>query len=175
MNTISRACSVVECDRLPVARGWCLPHYKRWRRRGTTHDITPEQRFFTNVIEADNGCWLWAASKTAAGYGKFTANGACVSAHRWAYQLLIAEIPVGLSLDHLCRNPSCVNPWHLDPVTDRVNVVVRGRGLTAENARKTHCKHGHEFTRANTYITPRGTRNCRACRAAAHHRSKKPT
>ncbi|MFC3504805.1 HNH endonuclease [Micromonospora krabiensis] len=170
MATVTPPCSVVECDRPARARGWCLPHYKRWRRRGTIHDITPEHRFFSHVEEGENGCWLWTAGRYPAGYGKFSVDGSTELPHRWAYEFFIAEIPAGLSLDHLCRTPPCVNPWHLEPVTDRVNVVVRGTGPSARNARKTHCPQGHAYDTGNTYVSPRGDRGCRACRVAAERR-----
>jgi hypothetical protein len=67
-----------------------------------------------------------------------------------------------MHLDHLCRNTRCVNPDHLEPVTLAENVL-RGVSSPAMNARKTHCDSGHEFTPANTYISPRSERKCRAC------------
>lgn len=76
------------------------------------------------------------------------------------------SIPKGLTLDHLCRNRACVNPVHLEPVTNRVNIL-RGIGITAQNARKTHCKHGHPFTVENTiYKHGGGWRICKICNRA---------
>jgi hypothetical protein len=86
-----------------------------------------------------------------------------VLAHRWAYEFLRAEIPEGLHIDHLCRNRACVNPWHLEPVTNRVNGL-RGESVAAQHARKTHCIRGHEFTTENTYPIKNGKgRGCREC------------
>ena len=170
MTKITRPCSAMPCDRPAETKvGLCLKHYKRWKRRGTTHDITTEDRFFSHV-EQHGECWNWTATRLPAGYGNFAIRRSPVMAHRWAYEFLIAEIPTGLALDHLCRNTSCVNPWHLEPVTDRVNVVVRGTGITAQNARKTHCIHGHPFDLINTYVCPRGRRLCRACPRASSAR-----
>lgn len=162
MQTLTSECTVVGCHRRRHAFEMCSLHYKRWKRRGTTHDITPEERFFSHVRE-EGDCWVWTATRLPAGYGNFAVNRIPVGAHRWAYEFLIAAIPDGLDLDHTCRNPPCVNPWHLEPVTDFVNVVVRGTGITARNARKTHCLRNHEFTAANTYVTKKGQRYCRAC------------
>ncbi|WP_353848602.1 HNH endonuclease signature motif containing protein [Cellulomonas sp.] len=73
-------------------------------------------------------------------------------------------IPPGMQLDHLCRVRECVNPLHLELVTQRENIL-RGESPAAHHARKTHCDHGHEFTPENTYRAPSRprTRICRAC------------
>ena len=106
------------------------------------------------------------------GYGRFWSNGRGVYAHRYAYEHFVAPIPKGLTIDHLCRNRACVNPAHLEVVTMRVNVL-RGETFAAENAAKTHCVHGHEFTQKNTYYAKQG-RVCRSCQANrnAKHKQK---
>lgn len=156
-------CIIPGCGRLMVIRdpGYCLMHYKRWRRRGSAHDITPEERFFASVAQVGE-CWAWCGSAGAGGYGTFTVKRRNILAHRWAYEFLRAEIPDGLHLDHLCVNPPCVNPWHLEPVTPRENLH-RSRNHIGVNARKTHCLRGHEFTHENTYVDKRGRRGCRRC------------
>ena len=129
--------------------------------------MKPDERFFSRVTASSDGCWLWDRPKRD-GYGQFAAgnNRVSVQAHRWAYEHLIAPIPDGLHIDHLCRVRHCVNPWHLEPVPLVVNVM-RGEGLMARNARKSECDSGHAFDSSNTYVTPGGRRQCRACRAAA--------
>lgn len=122
---------------------------------------------FWSKVEAQGDCLVWVAGKTAAGYGNFKVGGRDVYAHRFAYEAFVAEIPDGLTMDHLCRNRACVNTAHLEPVTRRVNTL-RGEGYTAQQARKTHCKRGHEFTPENTYSW-RGGRICRSCRAEYSH------
>ena len=92
-------------------------------------------------------------------------------AHRVVYEILVGPIPVGLELDHLCRNRACVNPDHLEPVTTRTNLL-RGYSPWACRARQTHCKRGHEFTPENTYGTGDGRRYCRTCRRAHHRESR---
>lgn len=108
------------------------------------------------------GCWEWvAALRGVKGYGSFTLNGRSTQAHRASYTLLVGPIPDGAVLDHLCRNRKCVNPEHLEPVTDRENIL-RGDGVAAHNAQKTSCKNGHAFTPENT-LTHKSGRGCRQC------------
>lgn len=170
METINRTCSVAGCDRPFSCKGFCRMHYKRWKRLGRAEPYTAEQRFFSHVTPTANwdDCWIWNGT-ICDGYGRFRIDGKDVFAHRWSYELLRAEIPPSLRIDHLCRNRACVNPWHLEPVSQRENVL-RGEGVPALNARKTHCNSGHEFTYANTYVDPDGGRECRICRAARQRR-----
>jgi hypothetical protein len=127
-------------------------------------EITDEQltRFWFRV--APTGfCWEWRGSLTPQGYGQFSpAKAKNYKAHRVAYTQLVGDIPDGLVLDHLCRNRSCVNPDHLEPVTDRKNVL-RGYGPTATNARRGVCDNGHPYSGSNLRITVEGWRRCRAC------------
>lgn len=130
----SKTCTVEGCGRAHVARGWCNAHYLRWLRRGDpcideavcdTARITgtPQEQFWAKVAVSD-GCWTWTAATDRDGYGKFTdhSNGRRMHAHRFAYELLVGEVPEGLELDHLCRNRACVRPDHLEPVTHLENV-----------------------------------------------------
>lgn len=118
-------------------------------------------RILRNVVVDDNGCWLWQGAVTSNGYGKLGRLGRTWSAHRLSYEAFIGAIPDGLTIDHLCRVRHCANPEHLEPVTQRENTF-RGTAPPAQNAAKTHCVNGHEFTPENTYRN-RGMRTCRAC------------
>ena len=124
---------------------------------------TPLGERFWSKVEVTSTCWLWTAHCNPDGYGRYRLNGTIRVAHRVAYEALTGPVPEGLDLDHLCRVRNCVNPEHLEPVTKRTNTL-RGTGMSAERARQTHCKNGHEFTPENTY-TWRAMRRCRTCRA----------
>lgn len=122
-----------------------------------------EERFWSKAdwdIHEPDRCWEWLGYITKAGYGQFGRN---MIAHRLAYELEVGEIPAGLQIDHLCRNRSCVNPDHLEPVTGRENTR-RGESFSARLAAQTHCKRGHVFTPENTYVPPAGSNGLRRCR-----------
>lgn len=157
-------CPVAGCTKTCKYRRLCEMHYARLRRYGSLEDPRQSltERFWSKVHETDT-CWMWTASQNPHGYGQFGLPGdKKIGAHRLAYQLLVGPIPDGLVLDHLCRVRACVNPAHLEPVTNAENLR-RGEGFVGKKFRQTHCIHGHEFTPANTRITKRGTRTCRVC------------
>lgn len=121
-------------------------------------------------------CWIWTAAINNSGYGSFAvAHGKSIGAHRWAYESTVGSVPSGMELDHLCRDRSCVNPAHLEPVTKAENVR-RGLSPMAEQARRTHCPQGHPYSAENT-ILDEGSRRCLICRrarsAARAHRATK--
>lgn len=163
-----------ECDHLVDKWGMCITHYethvKRYRPARATRILgSDEERFNAYLHKAGpDECWVWGGALNVNGYGAFRSSGKDprnIRAHRFAYEMLVGPIPDGMELDHLCRNRPCCNPAHLEPVTGRVNIM-RGKGAPAENARKTHCPEGHEYTEENTYISPSdGWRQCVACRA----------
>ena len=138
-----------------------------------------EARFWSKVeVKSPYDCWPWRAGLFSDGYGLFVrADNRAERAHRVAYELAYGPIPAGLTIDHLCRHHPCVNPAHLEAVTNKENIL-RGVSFSAVNARKTHCIHGHEFTVENTFITARGRRSCQACRLArqrARYRGRRST
>lgn len=108
-----------------------------------------------------DGCWFWMAAKNPHGYGVVKIRQRNYLAHRAVYEHFVGPIPQGLQLDHLCRNRACVRPEHLEPVTSRENTM-RGEGVSAKCARKTHCPRGHAYDEKNTRMY-RGIRYCRAC------------
>lgn len=123
-----------------------------------------EQRFWSKVNVAE-GCWNWTGSLNSKGYGSiYIRPGKRIGAHRLMARLAKFSIPKGLVSDHLCRNRRCVNPEHIEFVTNRENVL-RGIGPTAINAKKTHCPSGHEYNEKNTKVL-RGYRRCLPCHRA---------
>lgn len=136
--------------------------------------LTPEQeeRFWSRVeVHQPSACWEWTGSRSGSGYGSFSlgARHGSFPAHRVAYAILLGRIDPNESLDHLCRNPSCVNPDHLESVSQRVNTL-RGYGITSQNAKKDRCCAGHELTPNNLYIGPQGWRNCLTCKRERMYR-----
>lgn len=104
-----------------------------------------------------DGCWEWTAYRDAQGYGKVRVGRQTFGAHRVVYELMVGPVPDGLQLDHLCRNRGCVRPAHLEPVTQRENIL-RGEGIAAQEARSTACPRGHPYA-----VRRRGSKQSRYC------------
>lgn len=126
-------------------------------------------RYLVDRVSIVNDCWEWQG-KTYKGYA-YARNPFDMSnkrMHILAYEVFKNPVPDGLVLDHLCRNRKCLNPDHLEEVT-LVENVMRGESEHAKNARKTHCKHGHAFSKENIYRYD-NKRICRECRKINNRR-----
>lgn len=184
-------CSVSGCTRATRSRYMCVMHYQRWRKTGSTEltrrygprgDVTARFWHYTQRGNTPDDCWQWTGTITEnrrPGGGKrflygvlsISTNGSVkmVRAHRFSYELLIGPIPENLQLDHLCRNTLCVNPLHLEPVTNKENT---DRGDAAEVNRalrlgQLYCRpHGHLLagSNLNAAALKRGLRKCEPCR-----------
>lgn len=123
------------------------------------------RRLSSKVKRFSNGlCHEFTGYTDSRGYGKIGIKNDVVLAHKLMWEFVNGPVPEGLELDHLCRNHSCVNPDHLEPVTHKVNVL-RGVGPSAKNAKTEKCAKGHEYSEENTYVHPKlGRRVCRVCR-----------
>lgn len=108
------------------------------------------------------GCYLWAAKLDRDGYGISWRGRLATRAHIAVYREQNGpdSIPEGFVLDHDCRRRNCVNPDHLEPVTQSENEF---RKSWRYRAKRTHCKNGHELAEHGMQ-TPEGGRPCRACR-----------
>lgn len=108
-------------------------------------------------------CWEWQGARWGdeRRYGQIRWNGHSTNAHRVFYEIFVGPISPNRVLDHLCRNTICVNPHHLEPVSNKENIL-RGIGPTAKHARQTHCKRGHLLAHDNLMKSIKG-RECRAC------------
>jgi hypothetical protein len=118
------------------------------------HRATHEDRGFRN------DCWI---PKLRPGNNWYVPvkhpDGSRTLGHRLTYSQYRGDVPAGLELDHLCRVRACVNPWHLEAVTHRENVL-RGESVAAENAMRSQCKYGHAFDGS----LKDGLRTCGECR-----------
>ena len=131
------------------------------RRRILEHLTRLPDALRQRILVDSLGCWRWTSHRDRNGYAIFGKKRKF--AHRLAYEAAVGPIPEGLTIDHLCRVRDCLNPAHMEPVTRGENVL-RGDGITARNARKTHCHRGHPLNGENLDLCEPGHRRCRQCR-----------
>lgn len=133
--------------------------------------ITDIEYFNKRIIQVDD-CWQWSAALTTKGYARFAKrrpDGKRILAHRFSYEYYIAEIPEGLTIDHLCQNKWCVNPWHLEPVPNSVNIARRyDRTVTkVRDWDNGTCTNGHNLAIVGHYKKVRKSNvsfECKECR-----------
>ena len=160
-------CSVPGCGHKRHTQGYCPVHYYRWLTYGDPEQLLRRElplveRFWTYVVKTAGDCWEWSGGHTGDGYSCFSVSREeAYPAHRFAYELVVGPVPEGLELDHLCRNPGCVNPAHLEPVTHDENMK-RADNANGTRSAATHCPKGHPYDRENT-IHRNGRRHCKAC------------
>jgi hypothetical protein len=129
-------------------------------------------RLYENCV-LNGECWEWRAASNKPGYGNIPItrsvarsvglpNGRHLLTHRVSYFLATGDLPLGLVIDHLCRNPSCFRPSHLEAVTTRVNI------LRGEIATDTHCRRGHPYD--NGGVASPGKKRCKECQKLSNDR-----
>lgn len=130
-------------------------------------------RFWNKVEQRADGCWQWTGHVAGQGYGYFNVvRGVVMRAHRISYELKHGAIGRDLVVDHLCRNRLCVNPAHLEAVTNRENVL-RGAHPRMVAARTNTCKRGHSLADARVNKKGRTCRTCTNLRAAELRAARK--
>lgn len=136
----------------------------------------PIERLLIKTIESDDGCWLYQGWLQKNGYARVYVAlplNRMVSAHRFAYEFFIAEIPDELEIDHLCNRRHCMNPWHMEPVSHAENMR---RGTDRLWRDRTECARGHQLTN-HEVMTIEGTQPgwiARKCRRCYHENNRNP-
>ena len=110
-------------------------------------------RFWSKVaepVDAHNDCWIWKAFRNPKGYGMIRTKRPrrMILAHRFVYEQFYGPIPEGSIIHHNCKNPSCVNPTHLELDTNGGHSAYHNTC----RPRKEVCSHGHKYVPSNTYI-----------------------
>jgi hypothetical protein len=130
-------------------------------------EALPERIWIKIVVDPDTECWNWIGYRNEHDYGVVRYDGVRL-AHRVTFEAATGELPPWpeRSLDHLCRNPPCCNPDHLEVVTPRENTL-RGEGIAAREAAQTHCINNHLLSGDNLGLQAGGRkRYCKTCRRA---------
>lgn len=114
--------------------------------------MTPNAGRKQDMSISKDDCWLWAGEGDSTGHGRIHVGydrrlkrNISEQVYRIMYENMVGEIPAGMELDHLCENPPCINPAHLEPTTHRENTLRYYR-------RRTHCRNGHDYVKHGRII-----------------------
>lgn len=137
------------------------------------------------AVRPDAGCWAWAGALNSQGYGSVgVGDGVTALAHRASWEAANGPIPEGAQIDHTCHNADpeceggttcahrkCINPAHLEPVTQSENLRRAYRSRTVRD----ECRNGHEMTPDNIMVIVKADRReeraCRECKRDARRRA----
>ena len=175
----TRTCNITGCDTLvgpKGARGMCHKHYDGMRKRGEIEvapRLSPTERLQSGLVAMPNGCIEWTRSTVRGGYGQIKVNGKQLKTHRFAWELVNGPIPAGMDICHHCDNPPCCNVEHFFLGTGADNMADRDAKGRHGQSKKTHCPQNHPYDEANTYVTPKGARNCRTCKRDRREQAKR--
>lgn len=120
-------CSIEDCGRRAIGRGWCSKHWQRWRKHGDplaggpSLYSTPEESFAART-RREGDCLVWTGSSAGGGYGCIIVNSRNMLAHRYAWEREHGPIPEGMVIDHTCWNKRCVDIKHLRLATQDQNM-----------------------------------------------------
>ncbi len=110
-------------------------HYRYLRNHAPSGGIDLNRAYAVGDRGWRTPCWIWQHKVDEDGYGRLRRNGKYLRAHRFFYEQHIGPIPGGFVVDHLCRIRNCVNPDHLEPVTNTENVA-RGWAVKLSSERR---------------------------------------
>ena len=147
-----------------IRRGDAMP-------KGIFPRISTLERLLQKISITENGCWEWQASLARGNYGVIGHKRRTVYAHRFSYEHYKGRVPDGLQIDHLCKNPKCVNPEHLEAVTPSENTRRSDapRIAAERHLAITHCPKGHPYDLINTRYY-KGKRFCKECNRLSKQR-----
>ena len=126
-------CTVADCDKKRISKGLCWMHYTRLLRWGKL-ERTFDDKVNSSYTVDGNGCWVVNRGLNKDGYAYMhDGTGKKVRLHKYTYERKNGAIANGLVCDHLCRVRNCINPDHIEAVTNRENVV---RGIASRKRAK---------------------------------------
>ena len=152
MPSPKRDCSISQCGKPHLSRGWCSTHYSRWRIHGdpliTHKGVKPalDERFLAK-LERQGDCLIWTGGQTRGGYGIISLNERNLRVHRLAYEREYGAIPDGMEVDHTCYVRLCCEPTHLRLATRAQNCANRsGATSSSSTGVRNVSRNGHGFS-----------------------------